>query len=39
MSINVLAFPGAPSAPAEQIAAAYWGLHNKQEDGEFIFRT
>lgn len=36
-SINVPAIPGFPTAPAEDIAAAYWDLHNKREDAEHIF--
>jgi hypothetical protein len=39
VSINVPAFPGAPTARAGQIAAAYWDLQNKREVGEFIFRV
>ncbi|MBZ4521867.1 SDR family NAD(P)-dependent oxidoreductase [Mycobacterium avium] len=37
VSINVPAFPGAPTAPAEQIAAAYWDLHTQRAHGEFIY--
>jgi hypothetical protein len=29
--------PGFPTPPAEDIAAAYWTLHIKRDDGEFIF--
>jgi hypothetical protein len=29
--------PGFPVAPAEDIAAAYWDLHVKREDSEYIY--
>lgn len=29
--------PGFPTAPAEDIAAAYWELHNTRQDAEYIF--
>jgi NAD(P)-dependent dehydrogenase (short-subunit alcohol dehydrogenase family) len=29
--------PGFPVAPADEIAAAYWDLHIKRQDGEFVF--
>ncbi|HEY8718898.1 SDR family NAD(P)-dependent oxidoreductase [Pengzhenrongella sp.] len=37
VSINQSVTPGFPVAPAEDIATAYWDLHTKREDGEFIF--
>jgi NAD(P)-dependent dehydrogenase (short-subunit alcohol dehydrogenase family) len=37
VSINQSVVPGFPTAPAEDIAAAYWDLHTKREDAEFIF--
>jgi NADP-dependent 3-hydroxy acid dehydrogenase YdfG len=37
VSIDVSVIPGFPTAPAADIAAAYWELHNKRRDGEFIF--
>ncbi|PQP14508.1 SDR family NAD(P)-dependent oxidoreductase [Rhodococcus opacus] len=37
VSIDKSVIPGFPTAPAADIAAAYWDLHNKREDGEFIF--
>jgi NAD(P)-dependent dehydrogenase (short-subunit alcohol dehydrogenase family) len=37
VSIDVSVIPGFPTAPAADIAAAYWELHNKRQDGEFIF--
>jgi NAD(P)-dependent dehydrogenase (short-subunit alcohol dehydrogenase family) len=37
VSINVPALPGFPTAPAEDIAAAYWGLHTKRDEAEHIF--
>jgi NADP-dependent 3-hydroxy acid dehydrogenase YdfG len=37
VSIDVSVIPGFPTAPAADIAAAYWELHNKREPGEFIF--
>jgi NAD(P)-dependent dehydrogenase (short-subunit alcohol dehydrogenase family) len=38
VSINVPAIPGFPTAPAEDIAAAYWNLHATRSTGEFVFR-
>jgi hypothetical protein len=29
--------PGFPTAPAADIASAYWNLHTKRADAEFIF--
>ncbi|UOT03241.1 SDR family oxidoreductase [Rhodococcus opacus] len=37
VSIDKSVIPGFPTAPAADIAAAYWELHNEREDGEFIF--
>ena len=37
VNINVSAIPGFPTAPAEDIAAVYWELHNTREDAEHIF--
>ncbi|WP_415854284.1 SDR family NAD(P)-dependent oxidoreductase, partial [Sinomonas sp. G460-2] len=37
VSIDVSVIPGFPTAPASKIAAAYWELHNKREEGEFVF--
>lgn len=34
---NESVIPGFPVAPAEDIAAAYWDLHTKRQDGEYIF--
>ncbi|GAA1056918.1 short-chain dehydrogenase [Agromyces luteolus] len=38
VSIDVASVPGFPTAPASEIAAAYWDLHQAQEHAEFIFR-
>jgi NAD(P)-dependent dehydrogenase (short-subunit alcohol dehydrogenase family) len=37
VSINLSVIPGFPTAPAEDIAAAYWDLHTTREDAEYIF--
>jgi NADP-dependent 3-hydroxy acid dehydrogenase YdfG len=37
VSIDVSVIPGFPTAPAADIAQAYWELHNKRQAGEFIF--
>ncbi len=37
VSIDVSVVPGFPTAPAADIAAAYWELHNTRQAGEFIF--
>jgi NAD(P)-dependent dehydrogenase (short-subunit alcohol dehydrogenase family) len=37
VSINVAAIPGFPTAPAEDIAAVYWELHERREDAEHVF--
>jgi hypothetical protein len=37
VSINQSVIPGFPTAPAEDIAAAYWGLHTTREHAEYIF--
>ncbi|MEZ2388520.1 SDR family NAD(P)-dependent oxidoreductase [bacterium RCC_150] len=37
VSIDKSVIPGFPVAPASDISAAYWELHNKREDAEFIF--
>lgn len=37
VSIDKSIIPGFPTAPASDIAAAYWDLHNKRQKGEFIF--
>jgi hypothetical protein len=39
VSVNTPAFPGAPTAPAEEIARVYWELHTQREDAERIFTT
>jgi hypothetical protein len=40
VSVNTPAFPGAPTAPAEQIASVYWELHAaNRDDAERIFTT
>ena len=39
VSVNTPAFPGAPTAPAEQIAHAYWELHTERDDAERVFTT
>jgi hypothetical protein len=40
VSVNTPAFPGAPTAPAEQIATVYWELHAaNRDDAERIFTT
>jgi NAD(P)-dependent dehydrogenase (short-subunit alcohol dehydrogenase family) len=38
VSINIPALPGFPTAPAEDIAAAYWDLHAQRQEAEHIFR-
>ena len=37
VSIDVSMIPGFPVAPASEIAAAYWDLHNERAQAEFIF--
>src|SRR5205814_657027 len=37
VSIDVAAIPGFPTAPAADIAAAYWELHTKRADAEHVF--
>lgn len=37
VSIDVSVIPDFPTAPASEIAAAYWELHNKRDTAEFIF--
>jgi NAD(P)-dependent dehydrogenase (short-subunit alcohol dehydrogenase family) len=37
VNINTSAIPGFPTAPAEEIAAAYWDLHNARQEAEFIY--
>lgn len=39
VSVDTPAFPGAPTAPAEQIARAYWDLHTQRDDAERVFTT
>jgi NAD(P)-dependent dehydrogenase (short-subunit alcohol dehydrogenase family) len=40
VSVNTPAFPGAPTAPAEEIARVYWELHAaNRDDAERIFTT
>lgn len=39
VSIDTPAFPGAPTAPAGQIAAVYWDLHTGRDDAERIFTS
>ncbi|QYN34030.1 SDR family NAD(P)-dependent oxidoreductase [Pseudonocardia sp. DSM 110487] len=39
VSVDTPAFPGAPTAPAEEIARVYWDLHTNREDPETIFTT
>jgi NADP-dependent 3-hydroxy acid dehydrogenase YdfG len=36
VNINVSAIPGFPTAPAEDIAAVYWELHNQRQAAEHI---
>jgi len=38
VSIDKSVIPGFPAAPAADVAAAYWDLHNQREAAEFIFR-
>ena len=38
VSIDVPALPGFPTAPAEDIAAKYWELHNNRDVAEYVFR-
>lgn len=37
VSIDVSVIPGFPTAPASDIAAAYWELHQAREQAEFIY--
>jgi NADP-dependent 3-hydroxy acid dehydrogenase YdfG len=37
VSIDVAVIPGFPTAPAAEIAAAYWELHTKRADAEYVF--
>ena len=37
VSIDVAVIPGFPTAPASEIALAYWDLHTKRQDREFVF--
>lgn len=37
VSIGAAAFPGAPTATAEEIAPVYWDLHTNPDDAERIF--
>jgi NADP-dependent 3-hydroxy acid dehydrogenase YdfG len=37
VSIDVPAIPGFPTAPAADIAAAYWELHTKRAEAEHVF--
>lgn len=37
VSIDVSVIPGFPTAPASDIALAYWDLHSRREAGEFVF--
>jgi len=37
VSIDKSLIPGFPTAPASEIAAAYWELHQKRQVGEFVF--
>ena len=37
VSIDVPTIPGFPTAPAADIAAAYWDLHTKRTDAEHVF--
>lgn len=39
VSIDVATMPGLSTAPASDIAAAYWRLHEAREQAEFIFRV
>lgn len=40
VSVNTPAFPGAPTAPAEEIATAYWNLHTTDRDkAEHVYTT
>jgi NAD(P)-dependent dehydrogenase (short-subunit alcohol dehydrogenase family) len=39
VSVDTPAFPSAPTAPAEQIARAYWDLHTQRDDAERVFTT
>src|SRR5918997_68541 len=39
VSVNTPAFPGAPTATAEQIATAYWELHTQRAEAERVFTT
>jgi len=37
VSIDVAAIPGFPTAPASEIAAAYWDLYDTRDSAEFVF--
>lgn len=37
VSIDVPTIPGVPTAPAADIAAAYWDLHTRRTDAEYVF--
>jgi len=39
VSVDTPAFPGAPTAPAKQIARVYWDLHTQRDDAERVFAT
>jgi quinol monooxygenase YgiN len=39
VSVDTPAFPGAPTAPAEQIATVYWELHTQRTEAERVFTT
>jgi NAD(P)-dependent dehydrogenase (short-subunit alcohol dehydrogenase family) len=39
VSVNTPAFPGAPTAPAEQIATVYWDLHTNRDNEERVYTT